>query len=534
MKQVLIVILAVVLFFGAVAITPNYIKSEKYGQFEYYIQPDNTVKIFNCTEDGNKVSVPLEIDGMLVSGIADKCIGYYEKDGKLVKKQDFLINGYYGTASQIYAEKEQFLFNCLHDYDIKVLKKSTYGIKGEQMLTCKCGFSKTEDTDYIKIPDVKINSLKANGEGVRIEWNTIDKINEYNVYRSIDGKNYELLASSISNYLIDYKSDSGKIKYYVTGIAGKNEGTKGVKPVSINYFKSPNLKIDSTKKGVLIKWDNVSKAQKYKIYKKDENGVFNLLFETDRKTTSYLDKDVKKHSEYFYSAVSVDKDGNESVKYDVGKSVVYGKRSKVVYLTFDDGPSKNTLKILKVLKRYNAKATFFVISTDKPQYMKTIVNDGHAIALHSYSHEYDEIYESDSAYYKDLNKISDLVKKQTGIESKIIRFPGGSSNTISAEYSDGIMSRLTYSVEQNGYKYFDWNVDSGDASAKNVSAQTIINNVKARSKGINRCVVLMHDTKYKNTTAEALDSICAYYKSQGYEFDVLSTNSVTCHQSVNN
>lgn len=532
MKQVLIIILAVVLFFGAVFITPNYIKSEKYGQFEYYIQPDNTVKIFNCTEDGNKVSIPLEINGMMVSGIADKCIGYFEKDGKLVKKDDFLINGYYGTASHEYALNENFLFNCLHNFDVKVLQKSTYGTKGEKRLTCECGFTKNEPIDYIKIPDVSIKSVKSNGEGVKIEWNTIDKIEEYNVYRCIDGKNYELLSSSITNYLIDYESDSGKIKYYITGVAGENEGAKGVKPVSINYFKSPYIKIDSTKKGVSIKWDSVAKAVKYRIYKKDSNGEFKLLFETDK--TSYLDTDVKKHSEYCYAAVSVNKDGKESVKYSLGKSVVFGKRSKVVYLTFDDGPSKNTLKILKVLKRYNAKATFFVISTNKPQYMKKIVDEGHAIALHSYSHEYDEIYSSDSNYYKDLNKISKLVKKHTGVETKLLRFPGGSSNTISAEFSKGIMSRLSYSVQQNGYKYFDWNVDSGDADGKSVPTQTIINNVKVRSKGVNRCVVLMHDTKYKSTTADALDSICSYYKSQGYEFDVLSTNSVTCHQSINN
>ena len=96
------------------------------------------------------------------------------------------------------------------------------------------------------------------------------------------------------------------------------------------------------------------------------------------------------------------------------------------------------------------------------------------------------------------------------------------------------MTRLSKAVEQKGYKYFDWNVDSGDAARNYVPATTILNNVKRRSKNIKRCVVLMHDTKAKDTTVEALDSICAYYKAKGYEFDTLTTNSVSCHQSINN
>ena len=105
---------------------------------------------------------------------------------------------------------------------------------------------------------------------------------------------------------------------------------------------------------------------------------------------------------------------------------------KVCYLTFDDGPSDNTLKILDILKRANAKASFFVIGTSKLDYIKRIHNEGHTVALHANNHDYSKIYKSEEAYFKDLNAIAAKVKKITGVDSKIIRFPGGSSNTISS------------------------------------------------------------------------------------------------------
>ena len=277
----------------------------------------------------------------------------------------------------------------------------------------------------------------------------------------------------------------------------------------------------------------LSDISKYRVYKRTEDSKYKLLFET-ASALEFVDKAVKKHSKYFYTVVSVDKQGKESSKSEFGKPIIFGEKAKVVYLTFDDGPSENALKILKILKKYNVKATFFVTNLDEPKYMKNIVDEGHQIALHTYSHNYKKLYSSEKNYFEDLEKIGDLVKEQTGIIAKVIRFPGGSSNTVSAEYSKGIMTRLAKAVEQKGYKYFDWNVDSGDAARNYVPATTILSNVKRRSKNIKRCVVLMHDTKQKATTVEALDSICAYYKSKGYEFDVLTANSVSCHQSINN
>lgn len=205
---------------------------------------------------------------------------------------------------------------------------------------------------------------------------------------------------------------------------------------------------------------------------------------------------------------------------------------KTVYLTFDDGPSSYTPQILDTLDKYGVKATFFVKNGGKYNYvMGDIVNRGHAIGLHTYSHDYKSIYASDTAYFNDLNKISNLVKEQTGVESKIIRFPGGSSNTVSKRYSKGIMSRLTDSVEEKGYVYFDWNCSNGDADGAN-TVQKQLNYCSQYPKSASRVVVLMHDTK--SATRDALPKIIEYYKSCGFQFGVLTTAVPPIHHGVNN
>ena len=207
---------------------------------------------------------------------------------------------------------------------------------------------------------------------------------------------------------------------------------------------------------------------------------------------------------------------------------------KVAYLTFDDGPSENTLKVLKILKEYNAKATFFVIGEANLDYTKNIIADGHVVALHTDTHEYGQIYRSTDAFFKDLDAISKKVEKACGVKSMLTRFPGGSSNTISKNWAQGIMTELTEMIQDKGYKYFDWNVDSGDASGMNVPASTIVSNVKSQSSGVNRICVLFHDTAAKNTTVEALPEIMEYLKSEGYAFEVLKKTSDGFHMDVNN
>ena len=207
---------------------------------------------------------------------------------------------------------------------------------------------------------------------------------------------------------------------------------------------------------------------------------------------------------------------------------------KIVYLTFDDGPSANMGKILDILDEYDVKATFFVTGNNAKyrKYITKAYNQGHAIGLHSYTHNYASIYASKSAFYSDLKKISNLVKSLTGKRSYLLRFPGGSSNTVSRHYCSGIMSTLTKSVQADGYTYFDWNVDSTDASGNNIATSTLVANATTTSyKKVN---ILMHSTDAKDTTVEALPKIIKYYKSKGYVFQALSTSSYAPHHGVNN
>lgn len=194
-------------------------------------------------------------------------------------------------------------------------------------------------------------------------------------------------------------------------------------------------------------------------------------------------------------------------------------KGKTVYLTFDDGPSQYTPEILDILDEYNVKATFFVVNGKYNHVMKDIVDRGHQIGLHCYKHVYSEIYESDEAYFKDLKKISDVVKKETGVESKLVRFPGGGSNTISKKYSKGIMTRLSKSVVEKGYGYFDWNCTNGDADGANTVVKQVTN-CSQFPRGEKKIVVLMHDNK--KITMESLPKIIEYYKACGMEFGVLT------------
>ena len=238
-----------------------------------------------------------------------------------------------------------------------------------------------------------------------------------------------------------------------------------------------------------------------------------------------------------YKAVYTAKDRSGNVttverKITVDRNEEYDQ--KIVYLTFDDGPSENTGKILDILDRYGIKATFFVTGNNqKYDYMITRAHDeGHSIGLHTYTHDYADVYASEDAYFKDLQKISDLVENLTGEKSHIIRFPGGSSNTKSAKFVPGLMTSLVQKVQEKGYQYFDWNCDSTDASGNNVAVEKLVANATSSSK--QHINILMHDTDAKDTTVEALPQIIEHYRDKGYTFKAITKDSFAPHHKVNN
>lgn len=198
--------------------------------------------------------------------------------------------------------------------------------------------------------------------------------------------------------------------------------------------------------------------------------------------------------------------------------------NKRIYLTFDDGPSKNTEKILGILKEYDVHATFFVIGKEdefsKSMY-KRIVEEGHTLGMHSYSHKYNEIYESKKAFFQDYRKIKKLLYDVTGERPVYYRFPGGTSNTISKVS----MKSLASGLMKRGSVYFDWNAMNGDATGKDLTKKQMINNVLKDVEIHNTSVVLMHDTADKNKTVEMLPDLLGKLKKM--KVDVLPIDGDT-------
>lgn len=210
-----------------------------------------------------------------------------------------------------------------------------------------------------------------------------------------------------------------------------------------------------------------------------------------------------------------------------------------IYLTFDDGPSlSSTPEILDILKKYKIHGTFFIINygddKNKLAIVKRAIKEGNTVALHSYSHDYSRIYKSSDVFMDNLKQLHDKLKNDTGYEAFCMRFPGGSSNTISKNYCSGIMTELAGKVQEEGYLYNDWNVDSTDASGNNVPADRLIASVKKECSKNTFNVVLMHDTDAKATTVKALPEIIEWGLEEGYSFKAITKDSPTFHHQINN
>lgn len=197
---------------------------------------------------------------------------------------------------------------------------------------------------------------------------------------------------------------------------------------------------------------------------------------------------------------------------------------KVCYLTFDDGPStENTEKILKVLDDYDIKATFFVINhrdEENDELYQKIVKKGHTIGIHSYSHNYEKIYQSVGEWLSDFSQMSDKIEQLTGVKPEIFRFPGGSVNT----YNTKIYVPLAAEMLRRGYTYYDWNVSSGDASYVILPKEDIVQNVLNGVFDSGESIILMHDSNEKTTTVEALPEIIEALLEQGYVFEKLDND----------
>lgn len=204
---------------------------------------------------------------------------------------------------------------------------------------------------------------------------------------------------------------------------------------------------------------------------------------------------------------------------------------KIVYLTFDDGPSELTPKVLEILDKYNAKATFFVTNHDRnsAHYIKEAYEKGHTIGMHTSSHDYFRVYSSVEAYFEDLDAIAQTVKEQIGFVPCFIRFPGGSSNTVSS-FNPGIMTKLVEEVHKRGYQYYDWNAGCGDGAVR-TTAELITTGTATID---NNLLFLAHDSATKQTTIDALSTIIEFYQNLGYTFKAIDRETITAHHGVSN
>lgn len=213
--------------------------------------------------------------------------------------------------------------------------------------------------------------------------------------------------------------------------------------------------------------------------------------------------------------LNIEKQGNTQIQDNVE-----GLGKKTAYLTFDDGPSKNTYKVLDILKRYDIKATFFIVGTNvTPEYeklLKDMEKEGHTIGIHTFTHKYNYIYTSASNYIEDFDKAWEQLKRILNKQPDIYRFPGGSCNC----YVGRFKSEIVKTLKSRGFTYYDWNV-SGEDSVGKPSSDTIIQNVLTDVERFNKPIILLHDSSINDNTVVALESIILGLKERGYEFGTL-------------
>lgn len=217
---------------------------------------------------------------------------------------------------------------------------------------------------------------------------------------------------------------------------------------------------------------------------------------------------------------SEDSTRNEADSYRSNADLPAGydteQETNYVYLTFDDGPSIYTGQILDILDANDVKATFFVLAKeDEPyiSYYQEILDRGHTLGMHSYTHDYHQIYASLEAFEQDVTSLSDFIYRQTGVRPTIYRFPGGSSNTAGVVPIEECIAFLN----EQGIRYYDWNALNGDAVSTELTSEQMVDNVMRSVHKNHTSVILMHDMQSRHTTVESLQPLIDALKSEGYE-----------------
>lgn len=207
-----------------------------------------------------------------------------------------------------------------------------------------------------------------------------------------------------------------------------------------------------------------------------------------------------------------------------GEEIRWGKesnREKIAYLTFDDGPSNHTNRLLDLLKEEEVRATFFVVGKEgeeAEEIYKRIVREGHGLGLHSYSHVYSDIYSSEEKFEKDLWKLKTYLYHVTGVSSDIYRFPGGSGNSSARISKENCVAFL----REKNMEYYDWNASAEDAICVGTAPDVLMKRVLKDALKYDKTIILMHDLNSCETTLNMVRPLILRLKKEGYSFEILT------------
>lgn len=257
------------------------------------------------------------------------------------------------------------------------------------------------------------------------------------------------------------------------------------------------LKVNDLQKQIDVLYESRNSSVIYSAQKhKEENNQANVAYAKEIEDEELLVKEMTDVSLIY----------TEDEKFIDTSSPEAKDITSKVYLTFDDGPSQNTDEILDILNQYGVKATFFVVGKEdeySKEMYRRIVEEGHTLGMHSYSHKYSILYDSIDAFVSDITRLQDYLYEITGVKTNLFRFPGGSSNLVSNIEMNEFISYLNV----QGITYYDWNVSSGDATNREISIEQLVNNVITDVSKYQNSVVLMHDADNKTNTVKALPEI---------------------------
>lgn len=339
----------------------------------------------------------------------------------------------------------------------------------------------------------------------------------------------------ITDRVVSYEED-GKVYYSITDSSGNT--AEAVREIFYDDPIPPELTLAGASDTVISESQKYTEAGYSAADNVDGDITSNVSVESNvvegrpgKYTITYTVSDGYDNTVSAKRQVTVTSDqpsfGSEE---DVPRTEPEEPNGKVIYLTFDDGPGKHTERLLDILDKYEVKATFFVVDSQYLDLLPKMAESGHTIAMHTGSHNYDSIYASEEAYFNDLYGIQSAIKEKVGYSPTIFRFPGGSSNLVSS-YNPGIMSRLTELTKANGYRYFDWNVDSNDAGGTR-TAEGVYNNVIREIPKFEHSIVLQHDTN--GYSVDAVEKIIEWGLENGYTFKPLTEYAPVCEHGVQN